>query len=249
MKITTIILARNEEKTIEKAIRSVSFCDEVLVIDDESSDSTGIIAKEAGATVLPHSLRNNFAEQRNWAMKQAKNEWVLFVDADEELSANLKFKIGNLKLQGEVTAYAIPRRDFFWGHEMKYGETKQTLKKGIIRLVKKESGTWTGVVHETFIPVGVVGRVDAFLDHHSHDSLSSFIHDINIYSTMRAKELTAQGKQISGLELVFYPFGKFVYTYFILLGFLDGPAGFVYSFVMSFHSFLVRTKLLTKSYV
>lgn len=248
MNITAIILANNEEKVIKKAIQSVSFCDEVLVIDDESSDSTGIIAKEAGATVLSHSLRNNFAEQRNWAMKQAKNEWILFVDADEEVSTNLKFKIGNLKLQGAVTAYAIPRRDFFWGHEMKYGETKQTRRKGIIRLVKKGSGTWTGVVHETFIPVGFVDRVDAFLDHHSHDSLSSFIHDVNIYSTIRAKELAAQGKQVSSLKLIFYPLGKFIYTYFLLGGFLDGPAGFVYSFVMSFHSFLVRTKLLTKSY-
>jgi len=249
MKITTIILARNEEKIIEKAIRSVSFCDEVLVIDDESSDSTGIIAKEAGATVLSHSLRNNFAEQRNWAMKQAKNDWIFFLDADEKVSTNLKFEIYNLKLYENIVAYTIPRRDFFWGHEMRHGETKQTRTKGIIRLIKNGSGVWTGAVHETLTPTGDVGKLHAFLDHHSHNSLSSFVQDINIYSTIRSFELNSQGKQVSSLELVFYPFGKFIYTYFILLGFLDGPAGFVYSFVMSFHSFLVRAKLLTKSYV
>lgn len=249
MNITAVILAKNEEKVIKKAIQSVSFCDEVLVIDDESTDSTGIRAKEAGATVLSHSSYKNFAAQRNWAREQAKNEWVLFVDADEEVSTDLKLKICNVKLQGDVIAYAIPRRDFFWGHEMKYGETKQARTKGIIRLIKKGGGNWTGTVHETFTPVGVVNRIDAFLDHYSHDSLSSFIHDVNIYSTIRANELAAQGKQVSILEVIFYPFGKFIYTYFLLGGFLDGPEGFTYSFIMSFHSFLVRAKLLTKSYV
>lgn len=249
MNITAIILAKNEEKVIKKAIQSVSFCDEVLVIDDESTDATVQIAQNSGATVISHALNKDFAKQRNWAMEQVKNEWILFVDADEEISADLKLKICNVKLQGDVIAYAIPRRDFFWEHEMKYGETKQARTKGIIRLVKKGGGTWTGAVHETFTPVGVVDRVDAFLDHYSHDSLSSFIHDINIYSTIRAKELAALGKQVSILELIFYPFGKFMYTYFLLGGFLDGPAGFTYSFLMSFHSFLVRAKLLTKSYV
>mgnify|MGYP001608743429 CR=1 FL=1 len=77
MNVTAIILAKNEEETIKKAVQSVSFCDEVLVIDDDSSDSTRIKAKEAGAVVLSRPLDNNFAAQRNWAIKQARNEWIL----------------------------------------------------------------------------------------------------------------------------------------------------------------------------
>jgi hypothetical protein len=77
--------------------------------------------------------------------------------------------------------------------------------------------------------------------------LVDFIEDVNVYSTMRAEELQKQGKQATVFELIFYPFGKFIYTYFIQRGFLDGPAGFVYSFVMSFHSFLVRAKLLVNT--
>jgi len=247
--ISAIIIAKNEEDKIERAVKSIQFCNEVIVVDDESTDKTRERAEKGGAKVLIHAKNNDFGAQRNWAMGKAKNEWILFIDADEQVTENLKLQISNLKFQKGVTAYAIPRRDFFWGHEMRYGETKQARTKGIIRLVKKESGIWAGSVHETFIPSGSVGKLDEFLNHYAHDSLSSFVQDINIYSSLRASELDKIGKKVNPLELIFLPFGKFIYTYFILLGFLDGPSGFVYSFIMSFHSFLVRAKLATKSYV
>jgi len=249
MKITAIILTKNEEKKIGQTVASLLFCDEVLVIDDESSDETVKKSEKAGAKVFIHSKKNEFAGQRNWAMERARNEWTLFVDADEKVSEDLKLEISKLKLEGSVVAYAIPRRDFFWNTELRYGETRKARVNGIVRLVKKGSGVWTGAVHETFIPAGEVGKLNAFLNHSSHDSLSSFVQDINVYSTLRAEELAKEGKKVSPLELIAFPFGKFLYTYFILGGFLDGPAGFVYSFVMSFHSFLVRAKLVTKSYV
>lgn len=249
MKISAIILAKNEEKKIGKTIKSLLFCDEVIVVDDDSSDTTVQTAEKAGARVLRHSKKNEFGGQRNWAMEQAKNDWILFIDADEEVSENLKFEIINLKLQPEVVAYAIPRRDFFWDTELKYGETKSARTRGILRLVKKGGGVWTGAVHERYISSGKVGKLEGFLNHYSHDSVSSFVQDINIYSTIRATELASQGTGTSPLELICIPFGKFFYTYFILGGFLDGPSGFVYSFVMSFHSFLVRAKLIMKSYV
>lgn len=250
-KISAIILAKNEEKKIGHAVTSLSFCDEVIVIDDESTDETGKRAEKAGARVLVHSKKNEFSGQRNWAMEQARNEWVVFIDADEEVTPNLAQEIKNV-LKGEnanIGAYAIPRRDFFWHTELKFGETHKARTKGIVRLIKKGSGVWTGAVHETFTPVGGVGKLDEFLNHHSHDSLSSFVQDINTYSTLRAAELFAQGKKVSPIELIVVPFGKFIYTYFILRGFLDGPSGFVYSFAMSFHSFLVRAKLVSKLYV
>jgi glycosyltransferase involved in cell wall biosynthesis len=249
MKISAVILAKNEEAKIEKAVASVLFCDEVLVIDDKSTDATVTIATKAGARVLAHAQADGFASQRNWALTQAKNDWILFIDADEEVTENLKFEISNLKLNDEVAAYRIPRRDFFWNTELKYGETQNARKSGIARLINRKEGTWEGVVHEEFKTKGTQKKLASFLNHNSHDSISSFIADINVYSSLRAQELAQQGKKFSLFELVFLPFGKFIYTYFILRGFLDGAAGFVYSFVMSFHSFLVRAKLATKSYV
>ena len=211
MKISAIILARNEGNKIAHAVQSLLFCDEVIVVDDESTDHTVQEAERAGAKVLSHSKVNEFAGQRNWAMTQAKNEWVFFVDADEVVSNGLQEQIKNIKYIDSVTAYSIPRRDFFWGHEMRFGETKKARTKGIVRLIKKGSGVWTGAVHETFISSGQSEKVGAFLDHYSHDSLSSFIQDINTYSTIRANELQKQGKKVSAAELIFVPFGKFLY--------------------------------------
>lgn len=251
MKITAILLARNEEEKIEKAVKSLLFCDEVLVIDDESTDRTKEFAETAGAKVLQHAKKNAFAGQRNWAMQQAENEWILFVDADEEVTTELKEEIRlNVKTleRSNVSAFYISRRDFFWGHELRFGETKKARTVGIIRLMKKGSGVWAGVVHETFIPTGKVKKLNGFLNHYSHDSVSQFIQDINVYSSLRADELFSQGKKTNWIEIIALPFAKFIYTYFLLGGFLDGAPGFVYSFVMSFHSFLVRAKLFTKKY-
>ncbi len=245
MKISAIILTKNEEKRIEKAIKSLSFCDEVVVIDDVSTDGTVEKAKEMGATVHIHEKNKTFSGQRNFAMEKARNEWVLFVDADEEVSDELRSEILRLKHDTSTEAYALPRRDFFWDHEMKYGETKKVRNAGIVRLMKKGSGVWVGLVHERFVSSKKAVKLNGFLNHYSHDSVTSFIEDVNDYSTIRAEELFATGAKVSGLGLILYPFGKFIYTYFILCGFLDGPAGFVYSFIMSFHSFLVRAKLRT----
>ncbi len=240
--ISAIILTKNEEKKIEKLLVSLSFCNEILVIDDESTDTTVQKAVKAGAHILIHPKNNDFSSQRNWAMTHAKNEWALFVDADEELSTELKEELIKGQLQQDV--YAIPRRDFFWNTELKHGETRAARTKGIVRLMKKNSGEWKGIVHEEFITNKSVGKLEGFLNHYSHDSLASFVTDINLYSTIRAKELSHQKKGVSVLELILFPPVKFIYTYIVLLGFLDGAAGFAYSFIMSFHSFLVRAKLL-----
>jgi len=248
--ITAIILAKNEEKKIEDAVATVSFCDEVLVINDDSSDKTREFAEKSGAHVLSHSKQNEFGGQRNWAMTQAKHDWILFIDADERVSPELQSEIVailNNKNSSMLNSYSLPRRDFFWDHEMKYGETMKVRNKGIIRLMKKNSGVWVGSVHEIFISAGKSGMLHGFIDHKSHATLSEFIEDVNIYSTIRASELQKQGEKVSLFGLIFFPFGKFIYTYFILGGFLDGAQGFVYSFVMSFHSFLVRSKLMANS--
>lgn len=249
MRLTAIILAKNEESRIKEAIHTVSFCDDILVVDDESTDKTNEIVKKAGARFLTHPKNNEFAGQRNWAMEQAKYNWILFIDADEVVSEDLRAEIEHIlkQKQSEITSYFIPRRDFFWNHEMKYGETKKARTTGIVRLMEKGSGIWVGSVHEVFLPAGKTGTLKGYINHTSHTSLADFIEDVNVYSTMRAEELQKQGKRATVFELIFYPFGKFIYTYFLLGGFLDGAAGFVYSFVMSFHSFLVRAKLLVST--
>ena len=137
----------------------------------------------------------------------------------------------------------MKRRDYFWGKELKYGETKKVRNQGIVRLVKKGAGKWMGTVHEVFNTVENIGSLNGYINHYPHPTLKEFIEDVNTYSSIRAEELFNQGVKTNIFQIIFYPLIKFKYNYFILLGFLDGPAGFVYSFMMSFHSFLVRSKL------
>lgn len=98
-------------------------------------------------------------------------------------------------------------------------------------------------MHEEFVCQGLVGRLESLLNHYPHPTVKDFLKEINYYSTLRAKELLEQRKSANIFSIIFYPLGKFVFTYFLKLGFLDGPAGFGYAFMMSFHSFLVRAKL------
>lgn len=253
MKITAIILTKNEEKNIERAIKSVMFCDEVIIVDDLSTDKTIENAQitnhkyqiKSKFQILKHELKGGFAAQRNWAIGKANNDWILFLDADETISPELKGEIESSAVshQSSVCAYYIKRCDYWWGRELKFGETLKARNKGIIRLVKKVSGEWKGAVHEEFVTSSSVGKLEGFLNHYPHQTLKEFIHDINRYSTLRAQELQKQGKKGNILPVLLYPPAKFILTYFIYLGFLDGAAGFAYAFLMSFHSFLVRAKL------
>ncbi|MEK7523386.1 MAG: hypothetical protein AAB569_07385, partial [Patescibacteria group bacterium] len=111
------------------------------------------------------------------------------------------------------------------------------------RLVKKNSGTWMGTVHEVFHTANEVGQLNGYLNHYPHPTLKEFINDINYYSSIRAEELFNRQTKTNIFKIIFFPFGKFIYNYFLNFGFLDGPAGFTYAFMMSFHSFLVKSKL------
>lgn len=253
MKISAVILTKNEEKNIERCLRSLDFCDEIIIVDDYSTDKTLEIVNKVFKVIkfikyriFERKINNDFAEQRNFGLSKATNDWVLFIDADEEISEELKKEIIGLDPRlhrNNTNAYFLKRRDYFWNQELKFGEVKKVRDQGIVRLVKKGSGTWMGDVHEVFHTADNIGKLNGFINHYPHPTLKEFINDINHYSDIRAEELFDREAVTNIFEIIFFPFGKFIYNYFFNLGFLDGPAGFAYSFMMSFHSFLVRSKL------
>ena len=240
-----MVLTKNEEKNIEKCLESISFCDEVIIVDDNSHDKTIEKAKKVkgikNLKVLSRILKGDFAQQRNFGLEKATGDWVLFIDADERVSGELKKEI--LDINQSKDAYFIKRRDFFWGKQLKHGEVAPVLNQGLVRLVKKDSGRWMGDVHEVFHTARVCGTLEGFINHYPHPSIKEFISDINNYSTLRANELYNQGKKTNTVEIMFLPVLKFILNFVIRLGFLDGTAGFTYALMMSFHSFLVRSKL------
>ncbi len=243
---TGVILAKNEQLTIEQAIRSLSFCTKILVYNDHSTDKTVSLAKEAGATIVDWDVSRDFSAARNDAMNRAKTDWVLFIDADEVVSAQLQREIQQVVSykSNPYQAYYLRRRDWFWGEQLNHGELKRMCEHGALRLMRPDAGWWKGKVHERFSSAKATARLDGFIEHYPHPTIAEFLTEINTYSTIRAHELATSysSPAILVVEMLALPPIKFVWTYILQLGFLDGPAGFVYSFMMSFHSFLARAK-------
>jgi len=245
--LTAVILTHNSAGSIDTLLDNLKWATEILVMDDDSTDTTVHIAKSHGVRVVVHSLGGDFAHARNTAMEQAKYDWVLFVDSDELLDDTLIASVKHANLHtSQYAGYRLPRVDQFWNQYVTRGEVWSAAHKGIIRLVHRTRGEWRGKVHEEFVPTGMVLTLAGSLIHHPHKSISDFLADINAYSTIRAGELTDQSRLKTTLQMIFFPPAKFLFTYVICGGWLDGAAGFVYSFMMSFHSFLVRAKVLSR---
>ena len=240
--ISTVVLAKNEEKNVEACLRSVSWCDEIIVIDDNSNDKTTEIAKKYNAKILSHSLNGDFSAQRNFGLEKAKNDWVLFVDADEVVSQALWYEImaSVNDPSGIYSGYFIKRKDIMWGKELNFGETGDIK---LLRLAKKDAGEWEGRVHETWKIKGKTLLLQNNLTHYPHQTIKEFLKEINYYSDIRAQELFNKKIKSSWLAIIFYPKAKFILNYFIKRGFLDGLSGLVFALMMSLHSFLVRGKL------
>jgi len=238
--ISAVVLTKNEEKNLQECLESVRWVDEIIVIDDNSTDKTVEIAKSLKAKVFSHPLNNNFAEQRNFGLERAKGEWVLFVDADErvspELAAEIKKEIKNTKVDG----FYLKRQDFFGGRALKYGETANVR---LLRLGRKGKGEWRREVHEVWEIKGETEELKNPILHYPHQTLSDFIDHINFHSTLHAQALKKEGVRPSLWRIIFYPKAKFIQNYIFRLGFLDGTPGIIVALMMSFHSFLARGKL------
>lgn len=244
--LSALVLTKNEENNIVDCVESVNFADEIIIIDDFSEDRTVEVVKcleNRKIKVFKKKLENDFAIQRNYGLSKAKSDWVLFLDADERVSEGLASEITTLKsltLFNQYTGFYIKRTDFMWGKDLKYGEIGNIK---LLRLAKKDSGKWYGKVHEKWIIKGKIGNLKNDLKHFPHQTISQFLIDINYYTTIRAKELYDKGIISNWKSIICYPLGKFFLNYFMNLGFLDGIRGFVFATMMTFHSFLVRSKL------
>lgn len=246
IKISAIILTRNEEKNIEGCINSLLWCDEIIIIDDYSEDETVKRIRNKKIIVFERKLNGNFSEQRNFGLEKAKSGWVLFVDADERISDALSSEIKSklhpypIGTKSEIQGYYIKRKDYFLGQFLHHGETGNIR---LLRLAKKDSGTWSGSVHETW---NIRGGTETFCNpiiHYPHHSISSFLTRINYYTDILAHTWQREGRRIHFWSIVLYPKGKFIQNYIFRLGFLDGVPGLIMAIMMSFHSFAARGKL------
>lgn len=240
--ITAVVITRNEAQSLPRCLKSLDFCDRVLVVDDDSSDATRRLARQAGAQVLTHPLSQNFSAQRNWALSQCHTPWVLFVDADEVVPKPLANEIRRVVSNSSApySGYSLPRQDFMWNRQLRFGDLFHVR---LVRLAKLGVGSWQGRVHELWRISGPVGALHHPLHHYPHRNLSEFLSHINQYSTLRAQELIASNSHPSFWQIIIFPPAKFLYLYLLRFGFLDKTPGFIHAMVMAFYSFLVRGKL------
>jgi len=238
--LTIVILAHNEESNLRKLLPTLDFSSEILILNDRSSDQSDLVAEKYKAKYLTHSLNENFAEARNLGLKEAKSDWVLFLDADERIDESFLEWIKALEPEGRVSAYRFCRHDWFWNKRLCYGEMG---KVWVTRLVRKGCGKFVRPVHEVWETKLSVEPSPIIIHHYPHPTIREFLEHINLYSTINAKYWHSQKKLVGPLEILFWPLFKFIYLYFFRLGFLDSAPGFVYAFMMSFHSFLSRAKL------
>ena len=245
--ISVIILTKNEENNIERCLESVLWADEIVVVDDYSIDNTKNIinvfcrTKNRNIKIFDRRLNGDFASQRNWGMEKTTGEWILFLDADEEITTKLREEIVTAIKTATSSGFKIKRKDYFLGKWLKFGETNGV---HLLRLIKKDAGEWVGRVHEELkANSNKIGLLENPILHRPHQTLSRFLAKINFYSTIRAEELHDHKCQTNFFWIILYPKAKFLQNYFLKLGFLDGMAGLMMVLTMSFHSFLVRSKL------
>jgi glycosyltransferase involved in cell wall biosynthesis len=235
--LSAVVLAKNEEDNIKDCIQTLGFCDEVVVIDDFSTDKTVEVAKVLGAKVFQRRLDGDFARQRNFGLSKAGGKWVLFIDADERIPEALAREILN-KINDPLLpsdAYFIKRRDVLWGKALYHGEVGNVK---LLRLAKKDAGVWARKVHEYWQVKAETSILKNTLTHYPHQSLKQLISEINFYSDLHAKANFDERKKSNLVKILLYPPLKFIKNYVFLLGFLDGTRGAILSFLMSFHSFL-----------
>lgn len=240
MKLSAIILTKNEEKNIKDSLVSLRFCDEIIVIDDYSSDKTTEIAKSLGAKIYKRELNADFSKQRNFGLAKASGDWVLFLDPDERISKDLSEEILDKSKNKNINGYFFKRYDYLWGKNIKHGEIG-TLR--ILRLAERSAGRWVRSVHEFWQINGKISTLKNPILHYPHQSLSEFISRINFFSDLHAKANFKERKRSNLVRIIFWPIAKFIYGFFFKFGFMDGEVGFVVAIVMSMHSFLAWSKL------
>lgn len=244
--ITLCLITKNESTNIKKNFGWLKDCpviNELVCVDDNSTDDTikqieVLQSKELSVLFYRRGLDNNFSAQRQFGVDHATNDYILWLDADEYPSAEIIAMLNNIDIS--QYNYFFKRLDNFLGTDLYHGEN---FSQHFLRLFNKNFGHFGGLVHEKWLSTKPIVYTELIIRHLPHPTISSFLQKINQYSDLRAKELKNQGKTAGLWQIILYPKAKFIYDYFILMGFLDGTAGMIMALGMSFQSFLSKAKL------
>ncbi|MCP2025991.1 glycosyltransferase involved in cell wall biosynthesis [Flavobacterium sp. HSC-32F16] len=240
-KLSVLIITFNEERYIKSLLESIDFADEIIIVDSYSTDSTAEIVKSFSNVKLIEKQFIDYTSQRNFAIDQAKNDWILFIDADECFTPKLKTEIlSTINSQDAVSAYLFYRIFMFKNRKLRFSGW-QTDK--IYRLFNKVYCRYTEnrMVHEKLIVNGKTAVLKNKLIHYSYTSYIEYKLKMYKYGILKANEKIKKGQKPSKLLLFFHPVYTFLYQYIIRFGFLDGRKGITICYLNAY-SIFVRYK-------
>lgn len=262
--ISVLILTKDEEQDLPGCLASVTWSDDVHVLDSMSTDRTIQIAREHGAQVTEREF-DNWAAHQNWALKNVpfRHPWVFYIDADERVTPELRDAMQvAVERPGDVVAFRVGRRDFLLGRWLRHVQASAFY----MRLFRPEKMRYERLVNPVSIPDGPAGQVSGYLDHYPFSKgVSHWIARHNAYSTFEAKQISANRRGEAKFSItaafsekdfhkrryhqkeLFYrlpcrPLAKFLLLYFAKMGFLDGRAGLMYSVLQSIYEYFIVLK-------
>jgi glycosyltransferase involved in cell wall biosynthesis len=235
--LTVIIPAYNEQDYIARALYSVKFADEIIVIDSFSTDKTVEIAEQSNCKVVQRKF-DNFSNQKNHALQYANCDWVLFLDADERITYALQQEIIKAINSKNYTAYKLNFPHFYMNQFLYHHSNDVT------RLVVREKCHFEGSVHEKLIVDGNIGKLKNPVLHYTYKGLEHYIKKKDSYAWFQAQQMLEKGKKATYFHLVFKPFYRFFHSYFIRGGFRDGIPGLAIAGVNAYGVFSRYAKLM-----
>lgn len=246
--LTVIFLTDRNDQNFLNALKAAAFAEEILIFDYQSQNNWQKLKRAfPQIKVLKKKKKiTDFAATRNEAISLVKTDWLLFLDSDEVLEKDAKKKVSRLT-KSDADAFTLERIDFFHDENLNWGELS---KVNLIRLAKTKKIKFVRKVHEEAIVNGLIKKSNLKIRHYAHQNIESFLVSVNNYAELEADYRKENNYSYTRLRVLFeffsYPPIKFIWNYFLKLGFLDGFAGLVYAVMMSLHSLLVRIYLYEK---
>ena len=240
-KLSVTVITKNEAANIERALTSVAWADEVIVIDAESTDDTVRLARNHTDRVVVRAWPG-YVEQKNYAASLAANDWVLSLDADECVTPPLASAIQQtLASASDAAAYKVPRVTRHLGRWIRSTDWYPDFQ---LRLYDRQRASWTGrYVHEGVHVNGAIGTLDGELQHFPYRDIAEHLDTINRYTTDAARQMFESGTRSGLTDCVLHPPAAFLRNYVLRRGFRDGTVGFIISAMNAYYVFLKSAKL------
>ena len=233
--VSVVIVTLNEERNIEDALKSAADFDEIIVVDSFSTDKTVEICKRYTDKFYQHEW-SGYAKQKQRAVDYAVSPWVLILDADERITAELRDEIAEAIERPDNAGFSVPRMNFFLGTWIRHSGWWPDYT---LRLFRKDMGAIEDrEVHERVVVKGSVGKLKSCLEHYTYRTISDYIRKMDIYATLAAREIRKKSGRPGIVAILIKPCITFLKMYILRLGFLDGMHGMLLAVLYGYYTFL-----------